>query len=73
MKMMSSGCKSPKLKHAVSFRRRVYMILRAGIDELNLAMRFKIYGFDCTIYARSDEMLRMWSGVVTLCATVRIK
>ena len=56
IKMMSSGCKSPKLKHAVSFRRYVYMILKAGSDELNLALRFKIDGFDYTIYATTEAM-----------------
>ena len=56
IKMMSSGCKSPKLKHAVGFRRYVYMILKAGIDDLSLAMRFKVEGFDYTIYATTEAM-----------------
>ena len=56
IKMKSSGCKSPKLKHAVGFRRYVYMILKAGIDDLNLAMRFKVDGFDYTIYATTEAM-----------------
>ena len=56
IKMMSSGCKSPKLKHAVGFRRYVYVILKAGIDDLSLAMRFKVDGFDYTIYATTEAM-----------------
>ena len=32
------------------------MILKAGIDDLNLAMRFKVDGFDYTIYATTEAM-----------------
>ncbi len=37
----SIGCKSPLLKHVVSFRRYVYMILQDNLDELDLALNFR--------------------------------
>lgn len=42
IKMIPSGYKSPKLKHVVSFRRQVYMILKNSEEDLNIAIRFKI-------------------------------
>ncbi|KAG8002322.1 Transposon TX1 uncharacterized 82 kDa protein [Nibea albiflora] len=56
MKMLPSGCKSPKLKHVVSFRRQVFMVLTNDEDELNVAMKFKVDGFDYTIFATTETM-----------------
>ena len=53
MKCLSSGCKSACVKYLVSFRRQVYMILK---DELNVVMKFKVDGFDYTIFATTESM-----------------
>lgn len=52
--MLRSGCKSAKLKHVVSFRRWVYMIPNNENEELNIVMKFKIHGFDHTIFATTE-------------------
>lgn len=56
MKMLPSGCKSAKLKHVVSFRRQVFMILKNDIEELSIVMKFKVDGFDYTIFATTETM-----------------
>jgi len=56
MKNISLGCKSAQLKHVVSFRRQVHMILNNQNEELNLAMKFKIDDFQYVIFATSDSM-----------------
>ena len=50
------GCKSPLLQHVVSFRRRVFMILKNDAEELNLALRFRIDNFDYVIFATTETM-----------------
>ncbi|KAG9283734.1 hypothetical protein AMEX_G2536 [Astyanax mexicanus] len=50
------GCKSHLLKHVVSFRRRVFMVLNDNAEELNLALRFKIDGFDYVVFATTETM-----------------
>lgn len=56
IKKISLGCKLPQLKHVVSFRRHVFMILNNHNEELNLAMKFKIDDFDYVIFATSESM-----------------
>jgi len=55
-KKIALNCKSAQLKHVVSFRRQVYMILNNESAELNLAMKFRIDDFDYVIYATSETM-----------------
>ncbi|KAI2645684.1 Transposon TX1 uncharacterized 82 kDa protein [Labeo rohita] len=50
------GCKSPLLKHVVSFRRQVFMVLKSEMEELNVAFKFKIDGFDYVVFASSETM-----------------
>ncbi len=45
IRKISLGCKLPQLKHVVSFRRQVHMILNNQNEELNLAMKFRIEDF----------------------------
>jgi len=54
-KKIPLGCKSPLLKHIVSFHRQVYMILRSDIDELNISFKFKVDCFDCVIFATMES------------------
>lgn len=56
IKKIPLGCKSPLLKHVVSFRRFVYMILRTDIEEINVAFKFKVDGFDYVIFATTETM-----------------
>lgn len=41
IKMIPIGTESPFLKHVVSFRRFVYMILQEHLDELDLSLNFR--------------------------------
>ena len=56
MKAIPSGCKAAALKHVVSFRRQLYMILKNGVEELNVVMKFKVDGFDYNIFATTATM-----------------
>lgn len=52
------GCKSPLLKHLVSFRRQVYMVLDNARDELNLVLKLRVDGFDYVVFVTSDSGLK---------------
>lgn len=56
MKKIPFGCKSPLLKHVVCFRRQVYMVLKKDADELNVAFKFKVDGFEYVVFVTSDVM-----------------
>ncbi len=56
MKRLPLGCKSPFLKHVVCFRRQVHMILKSEIDELSVAFKFRIDGYDYIVFASSETM-----------------
>lgn len=58
MRKINLGCKSPLLKHVVSFRRQVYMVLDNNGEDLDLTMKLKVGGFEYTVYATSDSVLR---------------
>lgn len=49
------SCKFPHLKHVVSFRRQVLMILKSP-EELNLALAFRVDSFDYTVHVTSENM-----------------
>lgn len=42
-------CESPLVKHLVSFRRQVFMVLKNGVDEMYVVLKFKINSFDYTV------------------------
>ena len=46
---MSSGIKSPMLKHTVCFRRQVFMILDNRNEEINLRFRIRVDYYDYVI------------------------
>lgn len=56
MKKIPFGCKSPLLKHVVCFRRQVYMVLKKDADELNVAFKFRVDGFDYVVFVTSEIM-----------------
>lgn len=56
MRKVPLGCKSPLLKHVVSFRRQVFMVLKSEVEDLSVAFKFKIDGFDYVVYASSETM-----------------
>lgn len=51
-----SGCKSHLLKHVVSHRRQLYMILSNRNEELNLRFLVKVDDYDYVIFATSSVM-----------------
>ncbi len=55
IKKITLKSKSAELKHVVTFRRQVYMILNNGQD-LNLVLKFRIDDFDYNIYVTSENM-----------------
>ncbi len=64
IKLIPMSCKSPHLKHVMSFRRQVLMVLKNNDEELNLVFKFKIDGFDYTVHATSEMMKCFWCGTV---------
>lgn len=58
IRKIALGCKSPLLKHVVSFRRQVYMILKNNADELNLSFNVKVEDFNYTVYATSESIMK---------------
>ncbi|TWW73484.1 Transposon TX1 uncharacterized 82 kDa protein ORF 1 [Takifugu flavidus] len=51
----SSRTKSPLLRHVVSFRRQVVMVLNNTEEELKLAPRFRVDDFDYTVFVTTDS------------------
>lgn len=58
IRKISLGCKSPLLKHLVSFRRQVYMVLHDSGEDLNITMKFKVENFDYVVFATSDSEMK---------------
>lgn len=56
IKMIPLGCKNPDIKHVMSFRRQVFMILNSQSDPLNLSVKLSIDGKDYTIFISSESM-----------------
>lgn len=61
IKKIPLGCKSPLVKHLVSFRRQVFMILKNGEDELDLVLKFKAEGFDYAVFVSSDITIKCFT------------
>ena len=62
IKKIPLGCKSPLLKHVVSFRRHVYMILNGHSGELNVKFQFQVDNFQYMIFASTDNMKCFFCG-----------
>ncbi|KAM9470587.1 uncharacterized protein Hap1MRO34_019449 [Clarias gariepinus] len=58
IKKIPLGCKSPLIKHLVSFRRVVFMIFKEGVEELNVIFKFRVENFDYNIFASSDTDIK---------------
>ncbi|KAK3506003.1 hypothetical protein QTP70_003092 [Hemibagrus guttatus] len=58
IKKIPLGCKSPLVKHWVSFRRMVFMLLKEGVGELNAGFKFTVEGFDYNIFVSSDTDIK---------------
>ncbi len=56
MKKITLGSKSDLIKHVVSFRRFIYMILKDNRTELNLNLKLRVDDFDYTIFVSTDGM-----------------
>ncbi|TWW81823.1 Transposon TX1 uncharacterized 82 kDa protein ORF 1 [Takifugu flavidus] len=53
---MLSGCKSPLLRHVVSHRRQVHMILNNRAEEFNYRFIVRVDDFDYTLFATSSTL-----------------
>ncbi|KAK3570288.1 hypothetical protein QTP86_017197 [Hemibagrus guttatus] len=58
IKKIPLGCKSPLVKHLVSFRRMVFMVFKGGVGELNVVFKFTVEGFDYNIFVSSDTDIK---------------
>lgn len=58
IRKIPAGCQSPLLKHLLSFRRQVYMVLNHGQSELDLTIKFKEEGFDYVVYVTSNMAMK---------------
>lgn len=56
IKMIPIGSKSSLLKHVVSFRRYVYIVLKDNVEELDLTLNFRHEEFNYVIYATTNTM-----------------
>lgn len=57
IRMVSLGCKSPKLKHIFCHRRQVMMILKDKESDLNLSFSLNFNGYNYMVFASSQKML----------------
>jgi len=53
IRKLSSGCRSPLLKHVVSHRRSVLMILNKRDEELNLVLSLRMDDFNYVLFVNS--------------------
>ncbi|XP_077940848.1 uncharacterized protein LOC144384627 [Gasterosteus aculeatus] len=56
VKKVSSGCKSPLLRHVVSHKRQLLMVLNNRTKELNLMFGVEVEDFVYVVFATSDNM-----------------
>ncbi|TWW77466.1 Transposon TX1 uncharacterized 82 kDa protein ORF 1 [Takifugu flavidus] len=56
IRKMLSGCKSPLLRHVVSHRRQVHMILNNKAEEFNYRFIVRVDDFDYTLFATSSAL-----------------
>ncbi|TWW62672.1 Transposon TX1 uncharacterized 82 kDa protein ORF 1 [Takifugu flavidus] len=56
IRKMLSGWKSPLLRHVVSHRRQVHMILNNRVEEFNYRFIVRVDDFDYTLFATSSAL-----------------
>ncbi len=56
IKMIPVSCKSPLLKHVVSFRRFFFFMILKEDEELDLSLHLKVDDCDYIIYATTEKM-----------------
>lgn len=56
IKMIPLGCKTPEIKHVMSFRRQAFMILNSHSDPINVSVKLNIDRKDYTIFISSESM-----------------
>ncbi|KAL7853086.1 hypothetical protein SRHO_G00188710 [Serrasalmus rhombeus] len=58
------GRKNPLIRHLVSFRRLVFMVLKDG-EDLDLVLKFSVDGFEYAVYISSETAMKcFWCGQV---------
>ena len=58
IKKLPVGCKSPQLKHLLSFRRQVYMVLSGHRSELDVKISFNVGSFSYLVYVTSNVSIK---------------
>ena len=56
IRKLPSGCKSPLLRHVVSHRRQVHMILNNKDCDLSLVFKFKVDDFEYAVFVNSGTL-----------------
>ena len=56
IRKLPSGCKSPLLRHVVSHRRQVHMILNKKDSELSLVFQLRVDDFDYAVFVNSGTL-----------------
>ncbi|XP_055364888.1 uncharacterized protein LOC129604099 [Betta splendens] len=56
IKKLPSGCKQWELRHVISHRRQVYMVLNNKEEELNLGFKLRIDDYDYVLFITSETM-----------------
>ncbi|KAK0145749.1 Transposon TX1 uncharacterized protein [Merluccius polli] len=56
IRKLPSGCKSPLLRHVVSHRWQVHMILNNKDSELSLVFKFRVDDFDYAVFVNSGTL-----------------
>ena len=56
IRKLPSGCKSPLLRHVVSRRRQVHMILNKKDSELSLVFQLRVDDFDYAVFVNSGTL-----------------
>ncbi|TWW81727.1 Transposon TX1 uncharacterized 82 kDa protein ORF 1 [Takifugu flavidus] len=62
MRLIPLGTKSPLLRHVVSFRRQVSMVLNNNVEELRLSLRFRVDDYDYTVFVTTDSQKCLCCG-----------
>ncbi|KAK3544420.1 hypothetical protein QTP86_011158 [Hemibagrus guttatus] len=58
IKKIPLGCKSPLVRHWVSFRRMVFMVFKEGVCELHVVFKLTVDDFDYDIFVSSDTDIK---------------
>lgn len=56
------GCKNSSIKHVLSFRRQVFVLLNDPNQVINVAWNFNVEGTNCVVFVSSETMRCFYCG-----------